>query len=152
MDKSKKKIKVAKAEGMTTEEKILHNKELLLSCLKDTLGIVNSACIKAGIARDTYYRWYRADKEFRRRADDITETQIDVAEASLLRKIKDGDTTSIIFYLKTRGKDRGYMEKQIIEAEVNTTIKNPEQVLKNLSEKQRESLLKLAEELDQDDE
>ncbi|MRM83377.1 hypothetical protein [Riemerella anatipestifer] len=38
------------------------------------------------------------------------------------------------------------------EADINTTIKNPEQVLKNLSEKQRESLLKLAEELDQDDE
>ncbi|MGY5550789.1 phBC6A51 family helix-turn-helix protein [Riemerella anatipestifer] len=152
MAKEIKKIKVSKAHGMTAEEKTQHNKELLLSCLKDTLGIVNSACIKAGIARETYYRWYRADKEFRRRADDITETQIDVAEASLLRKIKDGDTTSIIFYLKTRGKDRGYMEKQIVEAEVNTTIKNPEQVLKNLSEKQRESLLKLAEELDQDDE
>ncbi|WP_156809702.1 hypothetical protein [Riemerella columbina] len=147
-----KKIRVAKAHGMTAEEKTQHNKELLLSCLKDTLGIVNSACINAGLSRETYYRWYREDKDFRKRADDITETQIDVAEASLLKKIKNGDTTSIIFYLKTRGKERGYVEKRIVEADVNTTIKNPEQALKKLTAKERASLLKLAEELDQENE
>jgi len=36
---------------------------------------------------------------------------LDLAENKLASKIKEGDTTSLIFFLKTQGKARGYVEK-----------------------------------------
>ena len=39
----------------------------------------------------------------------------DLAENRLLEKINDYDTTSIIFFLKTKGRKRGYQEKQELE-------------------------------------
>jgi hypothetical protein len=39
------------------------------------------------------------------------EETLDLAESQLIKKVKDGNMTAIIFYLKTQGKQRGYVEK-----------------------------------------
>lgn len=44
--------------------------------------------------------------------EEAREMMVDDAEAVLQRKILQGDTTSLIFYLKTQGKQRGYVERQ----------------------------------------
>lgn len=91
----------------------MKSKELFLLGLKDSAGIVGAACERAGVSRSTYYRWREEDESFRERADDIIEGQVDFVENRLLKKIQDGDTTAIIFYLKTKGKKRGYSEKAV---------------------------------------
>jgi len=40
------------------------------------------------------------------------ESMIDNAESALYKQILDGNITAIIFFLKTRGKKRGYVERQ----------------------------------------
>ena len=42
------------------------------------------------------------------------ESMLDTAEATLYDKIAAGDTTALIFFLKTEGKSRGYVERQEI--------------------------------------
>lgn len=86
-------------------------KELLLVKLKETMGVVAYACEAAGISRVTYYNWFKEDESFREKAENICEIQKDMAEFALLEKIKKKDTAAIIFYLKTKAKDRGYSER-----------------------------------------
>ena len=86
-------------------------KEKFLEALAHGYGIIATACEAIGIGRSTYYRWYNADPEFKERVDEITETQVDFVESKLMQSINANDTTAIIFYLKTKGKKRGYNEK-----------------------------------------
>lgn len=86
-------------------------KEALLAALQESRGIIVTACDAVGISRETYRNWKNKDPEFRQRAEDIEETQIDKVESKLLEAIEKGDLTAIIFYLKTKGKKRGYSEK-----------------------------------------
>ena len=74
----------------------------------------------AGISRQTYYNWMRDDLEFKQSVEDVIEESIDFVESSLMERIKEGDTTATIFYLKTKGKSRGYVEKTQNE----TIVKN----------------------------
>ena len=122
----------------------------MLTSLKDCSGIVTFACEKVGLSRQTFYRWYRDDSEFKERADAINELQIDIAEASLLKKIQKGDTTAIIFYLKTKGKSRGYTERKEIVAPdgVGVQVTSKDFDVSKLSEEERKLLLSIAEKQD----
>ncbi len=88
------------------------SKGKFLEALAAAAGIVLTACESVNVSRSTYYRWYKEDAAFAERVDEISEEQLDFVEGKLLKSIKEGDTTSIIFYLKTKGKKRGYSEKQ----------------------------------------
>jgi len=89
-------------------------KELFLQGLELNLGNISAACTQANISRQTYYRWIE-DESFSELCDNIKEGLIDLAENQLLNKINKGDITAIIFFLKCKGKKRGYTEKQEVE-------------------------------------
>lgn len=85
-------------------------KELLLQALEKSLGIVTPACREVGISRDRFYTYYNEDEDFKKKVNDIQNIQLDFVENQLFRKIKDGSERSIIFYMKHRGKSRGYTD------------------------------------------
>ena len=91
------------------------NKRMMISALEKTLGVVTSACKIVGIARSTHYNWYDNDRDYRDAVDDISNIALDFAESKLHEMIQDKDTTSTIFYLKTKGKKRGYIERNEID-------------------------------------
>jgi len=84
----------------------------MLDALKQTLGVVTPACENAGIDRTTHYKWMKEDEYYKNAVEEIENIALDFAESRLHRNIKDGDVASILFYLKTRGKKRGYIEQQ----------------------------------------
>jgi len=89
-------------------------KEIFLKALDDSHGIISTACESSNIGRQTYYYWINSDEKFKKKVDDILETQIDFVENKLINQIDNNDTTAIIFYLKTKAKNRGYVERNEI--------------------------------------
>lgn len=110
-------------------------KKMFVEKMKKTLGNITASSEAAGINRCTYYEWYEKDADFRAAIDAISESCIDFAESSLMQQIKDGNPTSTIFYLKTKGKKRGYVEK--VESEV--TIKKDKYDAMSAAELQAEA-------------
>lgn len=90
-------------------------KKTMLDALERSLGIVSTACEKAGISRQTHYNWLKDDPEYREAVRSIEERTIDFAESHLHALIKDKNPAATIFFLKTKGKNRGYIERQEIE-------------------------------------
>lgn len=88
-----------------------HTKKALLQALEKSLGVVTTACKKLGIGRTTYYDWYNTDKEFAAQVDDLQNVALDFAETQLHQQIADNNTSATIFYLKTKGKKRGFVER-----------------------------------------
>jgi hypothetical protein len=96
-------------------EKTEDNKSKMLKALEQYYGIVTTASQSVGISRITHYRWLEEDEEYKSKVQDIKNSAIDFVESKLFDCIKSEKETSIIFYLKTIGKSRGYVPRQEID-------------------------------------
>lgn len=94
-------------------------KEKMIQALELNLGNVTLSCKALGIARDTHYRWMREDKEYRKAVKDMENAALDFAESELLKQIAKGNPLSTIFFLKCKGKKRGYIEQNNLEIRGN---------------------------------
>ena len=78
-------------------------KNQLLEQLKRT-PIVEAACHKAGISRQTFYRWKAEDAEFAKEIDKaVADGQMlvnDLAESQLISALKDRNFQAITYWLK----------------------------------------------------
>lgn len=128
----RKKTTETKPKRLTGAARTAHNKKAFLSALKKSLGIITTAAEETGVGRRTVYEWIEKDSNFAEEVAEIEELAVDYVESKLFERIKgvtigkmvEGelkvyetppDTTSIIFYLKTKGKARGYIEKQEVD-------------------------------------
>lgn len=91
------------------------HKKAMLEALEQSLGVVTTACKKVGVGRTTFYGWLKDDEEFARQVNDIENIAVDFAESQLHKQMKDGSTAATIFYLKTKGRKRGYIEHSAID-------------------------------------
>lgn len=82
-----------------------------VEALKVAGGIITVACQAIGINRQTYYNWRNSDPVFAADVDAVFEAQVDYVESKLMELINAHDTTATIFYLKTKGRHRGWSEK-----------------------------------------
>lgn len=98
------------------------DKERFIKALEKSRGNIKKACAAVNISRGLYYKWRDADPDFKRAAEDINEGEIDVAEDQLRARMDAGDTTAIIFFLKTKGKGRGYSDKAQSKEEKPTRV------------------------------
>ena len=98
-------------------------KESILKSLENSLGVVTVACKQTGTPRSTFYKWLNEDEEFKKEVEDIENIALDFAESQLHSQMKDGNTSATIFYLKTKGKKRGYIERSDINVSSDDRIK-----------------------------
>jgi hypothetical protein len=91
------------------------NKQAMLEALEASLGIVSTAAKKANVGRSTHYKWMDEDPDYKQAVQEVQESVLDFAESHLYKLVKEGNPAATIFYLKTKGKKRGYIERQEIE-------------------------------------
>ena len=96
---------------------------LVIETLRTKHGNITEACAAAGISRQTFYHWRRSvdvsddgtpvPSVFAIAADDVAESLIDRAESVLHELIADDrNPSAVMFYLRTKGRHRGYVERQ----------------------------------------
>lgn len=110
----------------STAKKAMGKKQLdYLKILEKNKGLVSLACKDCkNMSRTTHYTWMKEYEGFKERVEEIDDGNVDFVEGKLLTLINEGDTGATIFYLKCKGKKRGYSEKQEIEhsGNIGTTI------------------------------
>lgn len=105
-------------QNYTKAEKEQKKREML-DALAKTMGVITPACEMVGISRKTEIRWRKEDPEYAAAVADVSEVALDFVETKLFKKINDGSEAAIIFYLKTKGRNRGYFERKEIAGEIN---------------------------------
>lgn len=95
-------------------------KKELLEAMVKSLGVVTKACEIAGYHRSTYYEHYNTDPDFAEACDECQDIALDFAESQLHKRISQGGDAAIIFYLKTKGRKRGYIERTEMGIDTNT--------------------------------
>lgn len=74
---------------------------------------VAETCRKLKMSRAWFTATYAKNKEFREKIDEVTEAQIDHVECKLQEQIDEGNVQAIMFFLKSKAKHRGYVEKEL---------------------------------------
>jgi len=81
----------------------IYEKSKFVEYLRET-PLVSFACKKTGIARATYYRWYKDDREFREHIQKVLRQGRaninDLAEATLIKMIKGENFNATRFWLQ----------------------------------------------------
>lgn len=112
--------------------KTAQNKKIFLRALKDNLNNVSAAVEISGVSRTQFYTWRREDPDFREKVDEVPEFQIDFVENALMKRINDGSDTAITFFLKTKGRKRGFGDNIEVTGDLNIKITYEDEEKPNL--------------------
>lgn len=82
---------------------------------------VSYTTAKMRMARETFYRWRRECPYFAEKLLEIEDSLIDTAEEHLMKNIKGGNVQAQMFFLRTKGANRGYQTTSKIETK-NTNV------------------------------
>ena len=87
----------------------------MIDALTEAKGIIASASRRLGTTRATVYRYIKKYATVKTAYEDARESNIDYVESQVMKAIRDGNVTAMIFFLKTVGRDRGYNERVDID-------------------------------------
>jgi hypothetical protein len=79
---------------------------------------ISATCSAVDISRTHFYRMRKKNAKFAQGLIDAEESLIDIVESKLISQVNNGNITAIIFFLKSKAKDRGYIEKVEVDSKV----------------------------------
>ena len=80
-----------------------------------TTGRISTAAESLKCPRKTVYDYIKRYPDLQGVVHDAREATIDHVESKLLKAINQGNVNAIIFFLKTQGKTRGYVERSELD-------------------------------------
>lgn len=97
--------------------------EQVATAITQSRGIIATAAESLGCTRQTVEKYINRYSVVKEACREARESTIDFVESKLLKNIDAGDTTAMIFFLKTIGKSRGYTERQEVTGADGGSIK-----------------------------
>ena len=92
-----------------------HTAEEVIQAIEDAHGILTVAASKLGISRVTIWRYCKRYPTIQLAYETERDKWIDMAEGQLMKAVQKGSIPAIMFFLKTVGRNRGYVERQEVE-------------------------------------
>ena len=86
----------------------------IIEAIKYSGGIMSNIARRLGVNWHTADTWVKQYDETKQALQDESEAILDLAESTLFRSIKDGNSQDAKWLLSTKGKNRGYNERQEI--------------------------------------
>lgn len=99
-------------------------KEQIIAAIKSQQGLLSLAAKKVGVTYWTIWKYAQDFPEVKEAVKEAKEATLDFAEGRLLEMMRDGNIAAVIFYLKTQGKGRGYIERSEITGAEGTPLLN----------------------------
>lgn len=88
-----------------------YRKADMIEAIQKAGGILAVAARALGCSRQTLYNYMERYPDVRAAYDEANETNLDVAEAVLLEQVRGKDKEQVRFYLRTKGRARGYGDR-----------------------------------------
>ena len=108
-------------------------KAAALEAVRTTVGSLSKAAKKAGLSYSTVYTYIKEDKDFEEAYKSAIAQKRDFVEDALLKKIREGDTSAIIFAAKTlllNQPERGYAPvERRVKAEHEGSIEHTHKIV-----------------------
>lgn len=89
--------------------------EPLRQLLEENKGNVAAVARRLGVSRTALYNRINDSPTLKQALADARETMLDNAESVLYKKVLEGSTPELLFFLKTQGRNRGYVERQELD-------------------------------------
>jgi hypothetical protein len=86
--------------------------QVFIDAIQDTGGIISAIAKKVGCDWHTAKRYCTQYATVKQAYEDECERVLDLAESKVIVALKEGDGVMIRYYLSTKGKERGYVERK----------------------------------------
>jgi len=96
--------------------------EQCAEAIRNAGGFITIAAKQLGISQPGLSRRIQKSEKLKEVLAETREQYLDLAESKLISAVKGGESWAICFYLKCKGKDRGYVERQQVDATVDGGI------------------------------
>ena len=83
----------------------------VLKAIQDTGGLISNIATKLGVHYHTVLNYEKKYETVRQAIQEERDKILDIAENTLITKIKEGDEDTSKWFLARKGKQRGYSEK-----------------------------------------
>lgn len=113
-------VKQAKLEAAKLPKTIF----LVEYALREYRGNLTYAAKMLECKRHVLLRYIQSNPYLMRVLDSINEETLDQAEWMLMKQVNEGNMAAISLTLKTKGKERGYTERNTVEHEIGGKMKN----------------------------
>jgi hypothetical protein len=84
--------------------------EQIIAAIRRSGGIVKGAANALNVSSRNLRRWIDAEPELKAAAEDVVEDNLDLAETGILRGVAAGNFEACRYYLRCKGRHRGWIE------------------------------------------